>query len=127
MRDRWGGGECWPRGGGGGWRGGDAGGVRGEHALSTTHVTHDMSHLLHPCCLNHAAAAAASRAGMDIPHGTISNASLWGARVWVPAALLAAAAAAGGPTPDLMYHLRTTLNDILNEPEGILNKQVRMV
>jgi hypothetical protein len=43
----------------------------------------------------------------------------------VPAALLAAAAAAGGgPTPDLMYHLRTTLNDLLSEPQGALHKQV---
>jgi hypothetical protein len=59
---------------------------------------------------------------MDIPHGSISNASIWGAPVWVPAALLSAAA--GAPSPDLMYHLRTTLDTIVNDPEGLLNKQV---
>jgi hypothetical protein len=77
----------------------------------------------HP--LHHVRAAVSPRAGMDIPHGSISNASVWGAPVWVPAALLAAAA--GVPSPDLMYHLRTTLDTIVNDPEGLLNKQVGVI
>lgn len=59
---------------------------------------------------------------MDIPSGSFSNPSVWGARVWVPAGLLAAAA--GWPTPELMYHLRTQLDAQLQDPQGALNKQV---
>jgi hypothetical protein len=59
---------------------------------------------------------------MDIPSGALGNPSLWGARIWVPGLTLAAAD--GRPTPALMYHLRTQLDQQLKDPQGVLNRQV---